>query len=99
MKIILVILISFAAAVRGQCDLDCEQNAPCVEGAANFSDHPTYSDGTPLEIHQEDMGSDGKHCACPHGWTGLTCDRVFTSCDGSHKCYNGGKVSHQRHTT
>lgn len=74
------------------CTLECRQEAPCVRGNANFSDHPTYQDGTPLPF-QVPLQSNGMHCACPHGWTGVTCNRIFESCDGDHKCYNGGNVS------
>lgn len=81
---------SVAAAAGGCDDLDCLQDAPCVEGDADYSDHPKNYDGTEFDFHSETSVA-GAHCACPHGWTGVTCDTKFETCDGSHKCYNGGK--------
>lgn len=90
----LLTLLVFTVQVHGEstCTLRCNQGAPCVHGNADFSDHPTNEDGTPLDF-QVVLHSNGMHCACPHGWTGLTCNRVYEECDGYHKCYNGGNVS------
>jgi hypothetical protein len=89
------IALSLIAVSYGQddtCNLKCRNGTPCVKGSADFSDHPTYLDGQPLEFHQV-LNHNGMHCACSHGLTGITCDRIYASCDGNHKCYNGGEVS------
>jgi len=72
------------------CKLQCHGSAPCVFGIADFTEHPLGADGNPLEIHAS-TSQGGMHCSCPHGWTGLTCNRIFETCDGNHKCYNGGR--------
>eukprot|EP00545_Synedropsis_sp_CCMP1620_P011500 CAMPEP_0119014572 /NCGR_PEP_ID=MMETSP1176-20130426/9979_1 /TAXON_ID=265551 /ORGANISM="Synedropsis recta cf, Strain CCMP1620" /LENGTH=673 /DNA_ID=CAMNT_0006967775 /DNA_START=195 /DNA_END=2216 /DNA_ORIENTATION=- len=71
------------------CNLRCHEAAPCEMGDADFSNHSTYDDGTALSFHSS-SNINGMHCSCPHGWTGITCNRVYNSCDGDHKCYNGG---------
>lgn len=71
------------------CTLDCHQNAPCVLGTADFSNH-TLRDGGSLSFHEQAQ-LDGMHCACPHGWTGLLCNRKYETCDNEHKCYHGGE--------
>jgi hypothetical protein len=89
------LLLFLMPVIQGEtyeCPLDCHHEAPCVLGSANFSDHPTYSNGSPLPFHSVSH-KEGMHCACPHGWTGLTCSHIFESCDGEHICYNGGSVS------
>lgn len=75
-----------------QCDLDCHRSAPCENSDADFSDHVKYDDGAALAFHTK-SNINGMHCSCPHGWTGLTCNRAYNTCDKDHKCYNGGTVS------
>jgi hypothetical protein len=86
------LLLAVSYGKDGNCDLKCKDSAPCVKGSADFSDHPTYLDDEPLHFHQ-DLNYNGMHCACSHGRTGILCDRIYVSCDGDHKCYNGGNVS------
>ena len=75
----------------GTCDLKCYHNTTCVQGAANFSDHPTI-DGQPLDFHNETISPNGWRCDCPDGLTGLRCGRTYIGCENSdHECYNGGE--------
>uniref|UniRef100_A0A7S1Y5A0 Protein kinase domain-containing protein n=1 Tax=Grammatophora oceanica TaxID=210454 RepID=A0A7S1Y5A0_9STRA len=85
----LLLLVTGAAAQS--CDLQCFQGAPCVTGSAEFGAHPMNSDGSPV-FSPGALTHNGvdQHCACPHGWTGVLCDVEYKSCDGEHKCYNGG---------
>jgi len=69
--------------------LHCSENALCVQGGADFSNHPHQGE-EPLKIHEETT-RDGAHCQCPPGWTGLECDRKFKTCGSGHKCYHGGQ--------
>ena len=81
--------LAHASDDEQQCTLKCHQEAPCVLGNADFSDHVLGPEGKPLEFHAT-TNQQGMHCSCPHGWTGLTCNRIFDTCNGDHKCYNGG---------
>ena len=92
MRITTLPFLAVLAHGSSECTLNCKQNAPCVHGPADFSDHPTYQDGSPLEFHGQ-TSVNNMHCECPHGYTGLTCDRIFATCDGEHKCYNDGQVN------
>jgi len=74
--------------VNAQCNIDCRQNATCVEGSANFDDHDEHTNGTAFEMHSI-LDINGYHCECPLGWTGVLCDEMYVACDG-FKCYNGG---------
>lgn len=85
----LVWLSAMAALSNASCDLACPANAPCVEGKANFTDHPQPA-GDEFDFHTT-LSVNGQHCACPHYLTGVLCDVKFETCDGDHLCYNGGK--------
>ena len=92
-SILLTLLFAGSASGQGACDnVECHQGAPCVSGEADFSNHSSYGDGSILEMHHV-THIQNVHCECPHGWTGVTCNRIYNSCDGDHKCYNGGNVS------
>ena len=81
-------LLSHVTAVDS-CSLNCLQNAICVEGSADFTEFITV-EGTIFEFHNE-TSSSNMHCACPEGWTGLTCNRKYETCNDKNECY----VSHQ----
>ena len=71
-------LLWLVSVAQGQtCDLECPVNAPCTFGEASFDDPGITHDLT---------SSNGMHCACPLGWTGVHCDIKFDSCDGNHRC-------------
>jgi len=71
------------------CNNECRNGSICVAGEASFLGHqPT--EGDPLAIHEE-TNMNGFHCQCQPVWTGLRCDTLFESCEGSHMCYNGGE--------
>jgi hypothetical protein len=38
------------STTKGPCDLTCHENATCVPGNADFSEHPR-PDGQPLDMH------------------------------------------------
>jgi len=81
-----------SSSTNAWCDLDCQNDTPCVPGAANFDDHPTNVDGTEFDfLRDKEIGN--MHCSCPHGLTGVLCDVPYEGCDGSvdHACYNGGR--------
>ena len=99
-----VLLLSSARLVASTCDLSCDHpDAVCVQGSATFDSHPVPQDA--LFSFHASQDVNGMHCSCPTGWTGVTCDTVFETCDytssssssssssatGSHKCYHGGK--------
>eukprot|EP00521_Asterionellopsis_glacialis_P008228 CAMPEP_0195280952 /NCGR_PEP_ID=MMETSP0707-20130614/457_1 /TAXON_ID=33640 /ORGANISM="Asterionellopsis glacialis, Strain CCMP134" /LENGTH=607 /DNA_ID=CAMNT_0040339783 /DNA_START=74 /DNA_END=1897 /DNA_ORIENTATION=- len=76
------------------CPLDCDASHSnvCIEGEADFSNHP-QPNGAPLEFHEETKDSTyGLHCNCTEGRTGLKCKRQYESCHNNDdmKCYNGG---------
>lgn len=76
--------------VDASCDLDCYGDSLCIAGPASFDEHVKNPDGTELDIHKA-KEVNGNHCECPYGWTGVLCDRMYSSCDHNHKCYNGGE--------
>ena len=79
------------------CPIDCTNGSICQEGESDYSDHPTYADGTALPFltdgHKSRMQNGiPKHCACDEGWTGLRCHRPYVKCDeNGHYCYHGGQ--------
>jgi hypothetical protein len=74
------------------CTLDCNSGrGTCCFGSADFSNQPTYSDGTPYEIHAI-TSSEGMYCQCLDGWTGYNCDNSVQFCDNTkNPCFNGGE--------
>ena len=75
----------FHVSNGAECNLKCHLNATCIDGEADFTDHKT-AEGEMLEFHTQ-TSVDNQHCTCPPGWTGVTCNREYESCDYDHKCY------------
>jgi len=88
-----LLLLLVPASTASVCSLDCQHDAPCVSGHADFSDHPVdpADNSQALDFHSATQDENGMHCACPHGWTGLECTVPFETCDGQHPCYFGGE--------
>mmetsp|Transcript_30558 Transcript_30558/g.46603 ORF Transcript_30558/g.46603 Transcript_30558/m.46603 type:complete len:668 (-) Transcript_30558:86-2089(-) len=89
-NILVASLVFPQQGVDASCDLNCHGDSTCVSGSATFADHATKPDGSPLDMHKA-KEINGSHCECPHGWTGVLCDRIYSSCDDDHKCYNGAE--------
>lgn len=74
-------------------NLVCNHEASCLKGVANFTVHV----GIPVNDHY--VNSDflavsqigNQHCNCPIGWTGVTCEVKYESCDQHHPCFHGGE--------
>ena len=94
MRLTLLLLLACVAAgsnMSPTCGLDCFHNGYCEAGAADFSAHPTLSNGTSLSFLIETK-RDGYHCNCRPGYTGLLCGVKYDDCtDSDHMCYNGGQ--------
>jgi hypothetical protein len=99
-------LTELASAEEVPCteNLICNHGAGCIQGVANFTVHmglassngngnsaaADFMDITPpdfLAVSQVD----NQHCACPIGWTGVTCEVEYKSCDQTHPCFHGGQ--------
>jgi hypothetical protein len=69
------------------CPLECENDTVCRVGSPDFANN----------LHDFDAVikyniTNSYHCACPEGWTGLTCNQPYVSCnDAQHICLNGGQ--------
>lgn len=92
----LALLLPLVLSLEDGCTLQCNPDidADCVftkpEDLDRYADHPLTVDGEAFDWHKV-KDSDGMHCECPAGWTGLTCETEYKSCaDGAHTCYNGG---------
>jgi Notch-like protein len=95
--LVLLCWILSSTVVAGQdggvenCPLDCKNGSTCQEGDASFEGHPTDADGKPF--HKDVVDIRNYHCACPEGFTGVTCAIPFESCADerdNHVCYHGG---------
>ena len=86
-SLVVVFYLGFLANVTADnsCSLNCQQNATCVAGSADFTEYIT-AENTTLEIHNQ-TSSSGMYCSCPPGWTGLTCNRKYETCDELNTCY------------
>ena len=85
-SLVTLLLLSSVTAQQKQCTLDCQQNAPCVFGEADFSNHTAVRSQDTSDIALVDTSIDGMYCACPHGWTGVQCEIEYDGCDGNHQC-------------
>jgi len=85
-SLISLLLLSTGTIVAQEtgCTLECQQNAPCIFGEADFSNHTVPSYDSDLDLMQTSI--DGMHCGCPHRWTGVTCEIEYEGCDGKHQC-------------
>eukprot|EP00522_Entomoneis_paludosa_P009396 CAMPEP_0172440214 /NCGR_PEP_ID=MMETSP1065-20121228/922_1 /TAXON_ID=265537 /ORGANISM="Amphiprora paludosa, Strain CCMP125" /LENGTH=675 /DNA_ID=CAMNT_0013188999 /DNA_START=26 /DNA_END=2053 /DNA_ORIENTATION=- len=85
----LLMVSSWARGESVPCgSIKCENDSVCIQDSPNFEDH-VLPDGSTLDIHSTNTDT---HCACPPGWTGVSCDIRYHACDGSsHKCYHGGE--------
>jgi hypothetical protein len=67
------------------CPLTCRNEGKCIEGRVGMN-------GFPFNLGIYEAGPLEYHCECPVGWTGLVCEKPFTSCnDGNHACLHGGQ--------
>jgi hypothetical protein len=74
------------------CNLKCKNGGTCAFGEADFSSHPQADLGGSSTDFANQTSIDGMHCKCPSGYTGVTCDVPYGTCDGTaHPCYNNGK--------
>jgi hypothetical protein len=80
-------------------NLICNHEAACVKGVANFTVHMGMPNNTDLQEFIDTTPPDflavsqidNQHCFCPMGWTGVTCEVKFESCDQTHPCFHGGQ--------
>jgi len=77
--------------VRGRdCTLECERGT-CEIGQADFSVFNKYNTAHNLpfaNITHVDM----MYCKCPEGYTGVTCEIKYDSCNSNaHACFHGAK--------
>lgn len=61
------------------CSLDCTNGGTCIFGLPRDRD-------TNDAIENK---ADFQHCACPEGWAGARCEKPYTQCGSSSKCYYG----------
>jgi hypothetical protein len=84
-------LSSLVWSQNGTCPLNCQDDAPCVKGDADWSDQPKDAFDRPFAFHA-DTNRDGWYCECPDDYTGVRCGREFQKCEGNeHFCYHGGQ--------
>ncbi|KAL3917335.1 MAG: hypothetical protein SGARI_007741, partial [Bacillariaceae sp.] len=81
-------------SAASSCPLDCINGGICEVGAADYSNQPTESNGTPFSF-LEQTSREGWFCNCPETWTGIRCGRQYQICpvndgDDLHVCYRGG---------
>jgi hypothetical protein len=78
-----------ARASTTTCPINCKNGGECTVGRLGL----TAAAGSPftLGIFEED-GPMEFHCECPSDFTGLLCEKPFTSCnDGKHGCLHSGE--------
>ena len=93
-----VIVASTASLVAAQtsdsCTLNCQNETPCRQGEADYSNEPKDINGLAFSFHKE-TSRDGWYCECPDEFTGIRCNRPVERCPNTtHVCYNGGKCIH-----
>lgn len=74
-------------------NLNCNHDASCIRGVANFTVHLNIPVNNTL-VNADFLATsqiDNQHCSCPIGWTGVTCEVKYESCDQHHPCFHGGQ--------
>jgi len=72
------------------CDLQCENNGICRNGAKDISFLKKFN----LDMPNTDVSysDDFQHCVCPRGFVGLRCENQVLVCPGGeHVCMNGAE--------
>lgn len=69
------------------CSLDCVRGT-CAKGFKSY-DYLVNTGPFPAQLGTDLISSNGEHCVCPNGFTGLRCEIAVERCGASKYCYNG----------
>ncbi|KAL7534181.1 hypothetical protein ACHAWF_004744 [Thalassiosira exigua] len=70
------------------CRLKCDRGV-CAKGLKSY-DNLIGSGPFPAALARDIVSTEGEHCVCPDGWTGLSCEIPVEKCGSTKKyCYNG----------
>mmetsp|Transcript_24754 Transcript_24754/g.72492 ORF Transcript_24754/g.72492 Transcript_24754/m.72492 type:complete len:481 (-) Transcript_24754:624-2066(-) len=74
-----------------QCQLKCRNNGKCKFGLKDYGMHDKKNDAS--ATFTEETHSNGMHCVCPDGFTGLICQIPAKKCGNRLWCYNGAECA------
>lgn len=74
-------------ALEEECELEC-QHGTCAKGFKTY-DNLIGTGPFPAKLAYDVISTNGEHCVCPDGYTGLTCEIAVQSCGADKYCYNG----------
>ena len=73
---------------KAVCKMQCERGV-CAKGFKNY-DQLVGSGPFPASLAKDIISTEGEHCVCPDGYTGLRCEIPVHKCRDHRKyCYNG----------
>jgi len=73
---------------KAQCKMQCIRGV-CAKGFKNY-DQLVGSGPFPASLAKDIISTEGEHCVCPDGYTGLRCEIPVHKCKDHRKyCYNG----------
>lgn len=73
-----------------KCALNCLNGGQCVFGVKDYGNHVDINEAKELPWLSQ-THSDGAHCVCPTGFTGLFCQIQAEKCGNRLWCYNGSQ--------
>mmetsp|Transcript_9023 Transcript_9023/g.26947 ORF Transcript_9023/g.26947 Transcript_9023/m.26947 type:complete len:1468 (-) Transcript_9023:215-4618(-) len=78
-----------------KCSLGCRNDGNCVFGVKDYGDHVHNNEAKELPWLSK-THSNGMHCVCRKGYTGLLCQIPAEKCGEQLWCYNGSKCKMTR---
>jgi len=75
-----------------ECKLTCANGGKCRKGAKDYKLLGSLSGLHMSDITNKTHDENFEHCACPDGFTGLTCETKVETCGaGEHVCFHGSR--------